>query len=240
MEVPPNPGPPRPRLLVIEDDETLAYLVAEAMQNKGFEVSSAADPALGLRLHRAAPVDLIILDRKFPGADGLTALRELRVAGDEVPVILLTSMNDLADRLAGLGEGADDYLAKPFSIQELQARVQALLRRSGHRAPGRAEPLKAGPFTLHRDNLRVERDGRSLDLTPQEVRIMTVLLRGSGQPVSRAEILTNAWPSDCRPASPHTVDVYMARLRSKLTRATDPPWILTHDGKGYAWNAGPA
>ena len=227
-----------PRLLVIEDDATLAFLIQEAMRNIGFEVSGAADPAQGLAQHREAPVDLIILDRMFPDSDGLAALRELRLAGDEVPVILLTSRSDLADRLAGLGEGADDYMGKPFSILELQARVQNLLRRVRRQTPAQAGTTTHGPFSIQWAHMRVTREGQALDLTPQEFRIMTLLIRAEGKPLDRTELLTLAWPANSRPASTHTVDVYVARLRSKLTRSADAPWILTHGGKGYSWSGG--
>jgi DNA-binding response OmpR family regulator len=222
-------------LLVIEDDETLVYLISEALENKGFTVAHATDPAEGLRLHRQEPANLIILDRTFPDGDGLAALRELRVMGDQVPVLLLTSRSDLADRVEGLGEGADDYMAKPFSILELQARVQALLRRSRPQAPVQTEFATCGPFTIYWAHMRVERDGQTLDLTPQEFRIMTLLIRSVGRPLDRLELLAHAWPPNSRPASTHTVDVYIARLRSKLTRSTDSPWIVTHEGKGYSW-----
>jgi DNA-binding response OmpR family regulator len=222
-------------LLVIEDDETLAFLIREALENKGFTVTHAADPAKGLGLHRRQQADLIILDRMFPDGDGLTALRELRAAGDPVPVLLLTSRSDLADRLEGLDEGADDYMAKPFSILELLSRVQAQLRRNRPQASPPAETATYGPFTLHWAQMRVERDGRALELTPQEFRIMTVLLRTSGRPLDRFELLAQAWPPTSRPATAHTVDVYIARLRNKLTRSEDSPWILTHEGKGYSW-----
>lgn len=227
---------PRHRVLVIEDDTTLAFLVREALEHKGYEVATASDPAAGLREHGRLRADLIILDRMFPGMDGLDALKELRASGEEVPVILLTSRSEMADKVAGLGAGADDYLCKPFSIVELQARVQAILRRALRAASAQPETTQHGPFTLHWAQMRVEREGRSLDLTPQEFRILALLVRCVGRPMNRQELMVNAWPSTSRPASLRTVDVYVARLRSKLGREDDPPWILTEDGEGYAWN----
>ena len=138
-------------------------------------------------------------------------------------------------QIAGLGEGADDYMGKPFSILELQARVQNLLRRARRQTPAQSGTTTHGPFSIQWSHMRVTRDGLALDLTPQEFRIMTLLIRAEGKPLDRTELLTLAWPSNSRPASPHTVDVYVARLRSKLTRSADAPWILTHGGKGYSW-----
>lgn len=236
MENPQAPEHRRSRVLVIEDDETLSFLIREALENKGHEVATAPDPVLGLAGHRAEPADLIVLDRMFPGGDGLQALHDLRLAGDEVPVILLTSRSAVEDRVEGLGGGADDYMGKPFAIAELQARVQALLRRSAKQTTVQPDISVQGPFTVHWAQMRVERDGRSLDLTPQEFRIMTLLIRSGGRPMNRTELMTGAWPASSRPAHLRTVDVYVARLRSKLGREADPVWIRTQDGEGYAWN----
>ena len=235
-----SPDPVRgPRVLVAEDDATLAFLIQEALAREGYQVVTAASPDQGLALHRAEPVDLIVLDRMFPDQDGLAALRDLRLAGDRVPVLVLTSRSDVTDRVAGLREGADDYMGKPFAIAELKARVEALLRRAAPPAPALPDASQHGPFTLHWAQLRVERDGRSLDLTPQEFRILTLLLRNPGRAMSRAELLAGAWPSSSRPALVRTVDVYVARLRSKLGHSGDPAWILTRD-EGYAWNPAPS
>lgn len=178
------------RVLVAEDDTTLAFLIQEALCSEGYEVTTALSPAEGLELHRRQRMDLIILDRMFPDSDGLAALRELRIAGDGVPVLVLTSKGTVADKVTGLAEGADDYMGKPFAIAELRARVQALLRRAARPAPAPPEVSCHGPFTIHWLQLRVERDGRSLDLTPQEFRIMTLLLRSPGKAMTRG----NSWP----------------------------------------------
>jgi DNA-binding response OmpR family regulator len=224
-----------PRVLVVEDDTTLAFLIQEALERDGYRVTAAYLPDAALALHRADPADLIILDRMFPGQDGLAALRELRLAGDRVPVLVLTSRSDVNDRVAGLQEGADDYMGKPFAIAELKARVEALLRRAAPQVPSLPERSAHGPFTIHWAQLRVERDGRSLDLTPQEFRIMTLLLRHPGQVLSREELLAGAWPSGGRPALGRTVDVYVARLRGKLNRDDEPAWIQTRGRDGYTW-----
>jgi len=227
---------PATKVLVIEDDATLAFLITEALENKGFKVSTAECRAEGLQAFHLERPDLIILDRMFPDGDGLELLRELRGAGEAIPVIILTSRNEINDKVAGLTEGADDYMGKPFSIVELQARVQALLRRAGQRDPGPAETTLHGPFTLRWGQMRVERGGQALDLTPQEFRVMAALVRAQGRPLNRLDLLTQAWPSNGRPACERTVDVYLARIRSKLAGDDDHAWIQTHAGGSYSWN----
>ncbi|WP_243329002.1 response regulator transcription factor [Mesoterricola sediminis] len=224
------------RVLLIEDDEILAAMVQEVLEGRGLTVTVASHPEVGLALHAVHRADLILLDRMFPGADGLDTLRHLRDKGDAVPIILLTSRGELGDKLEGLGEGADDYMGKPFSVDELEARIRALLRRA---RPSPALPPDTsvhGPFTIDWAAMRVEREGQVLDLTPQEFRVLSHLIRTPDRPVPRAELLEKAWPPDGRPASPRTVDVYVTRLRSKLGRESDHPWILTLDGEGYSWN----
>jgi len=227
---------PFARVLLIEDDEVIASTVQEILQERGFAVETADSPAAGLASHRERRADVIVLDRMFPGADGLDALRTLRERHDPVPVILLTARGDLDDRVQGLGEGADDYMSKPFSIEELEARIRALLRRARPAPPVPPETSVHGPFTIDWAGMRVEREGQFIDLTPQEFRILSLLVRSSDRPVPRAELLEKAWPPTSRPASPRTVDVYVTRLRSKLGRETGRPWILTLDGEGYTWN----
>ena len=133
----------------------LSYLIQEALTNEGYQVAAVDSPVLALAMHRRQRMDLIILDRMFPDQDGLDAVRDLRLAGDPVPVLMLTSRSDVADRIAGLGEGADDYMGKPFSILELQARVMALLRRARNAAPVAPEVTRIGPFVLQWAQLRV-------------------------------------------------------------------------------------
>jgi two-component system phosphate regulon response regulator OmpR len=228
-------GGPLPRILVIEDDEVIAAFIQEALRDCDLDVTVEEDPVAGLARHARERADLIILDRLFPRGDGLTALRDLRASGDEVPIILLTSKSELEEKLEGLGEGADDYMGKPFSIRELEARVRALLRRA--RASAHPERSSHGPFTIDWAGMRVERDGEPVDLTPQEFRILALLIRCGGRTLPRMELLEQAWPASNRPANPRTVDVYVTRLRSKLRRESDPSWIRTQDGEGYAWNA---
>ena len=233
-----RPSSPTPRILVADDDTTLAFLIQEALVQDGYQVITAASPNAGLDLHRCEPVDLIILDRMFPEQDGLDTLRDLRRTGDPVAVLMLTSRSYVTDRVAGLQGGADDYMGKPFAIAELRARVEALLRRSGRPGQAPVEWSQHGPFTVHWSQQRVERAGRSLDLTPQEFRILALFLRNPGRILSRADLLAGAWPPDGRPALARTVDVHVARLRGKLGRRDDRAWIVTRGRDGYAWEAG--
>ena len=231
-----SPSPSPSKILVIEDDQVLSCILEETLSHEGFSVRVVGDPDQGLVLHRASRADLIILDRLFAVGDGLTALQTLRGGGDMVPVIILTSKGSLDDRLRGLAEGSDDYISKPFSVQELLARVRAILRRSEKQG---ASPLEAAPwgpdFAVDMTCMRVFRDGRDLDITPQEFRLLSLLVQHAGQPMNRTELLLLGWPASSRPANLRTVDVYMARLRSKLGTRDGKPLITTVGGEGYLW-----
>ena len=241
----PGPSPASPlaggaRLLIIEDDLTVSFLLEESLTLDGFEVRVAEDPASGLRMHQARPADLIILDRTFPEGDGLALLRRLRSSGQDVPVLILSALGSVPERVEGLAEGADDYLPKPFSFLELQARIQALLRRTGRGpAPVRAPAREAsGPgLVLDRTLMRAYRDGRDLETTPQEYRLLSLLVAHAGQALSRSELLNLGWPASSRPANVRTVDVYMARLRTKLGTWDGQPLIVTVGGAGYLCRA---
>jgi len=223
-------------LLIIEDDQVLACILEESLRNLGYSVRVAADPGLGLSLHQSSRADLIILDRMFTGGDGLTALQTLRSGGDTVPVIILTSKSSLDDKLRGLAEGGDDYISKPFSIQELIARIQVIFRRSERQSESVDHSEQWGQeFTVDRVCMRVFRDGRELDITPQEFRLLSLLVQNAGRAMSRSDLLLLGWPPTNRPANTRTVDVYMARLRQKLGTRNGKPLITTIGGEGYKW-----
>jgi two-component system response regulator MprA len=212
------------RVLIVDDDAGVRRMLARTLEAAGYAVTVAADGGGALvESERSAP-DLILLDVTMPGLDGLGVTRRLRGKGDAIPVLLLTARDGVADRVAGLDAGADDYLVKPFATDELLARVRALLRRG--RAPG--DLLSAGDVTLDLVERAASRGGRNLDLTPREADLLELLLRNARAVVSREQALAHVWGEGGVTAN--AVDRYVAYLRSKLG---DPPLIRTVRGVGF-------
>jgi DNA-binding response OmpR family regulator len=168
----------------------------------------------------------------LPQMDGFAVLKNLRERKDEVPVLMLTARGQETDRVQGLSLGADDYLVKPFSVLELVARVKAILRRT--RPVDRPPLLRSGPFRFDLPRLEARRDGRALELTPREFRLLEILITHPGRTHSRRELLQLAWEPDARPSA-RTVDVHVANLRRKLGEEQGTPWIATVGGEGYRW-----
>jgi two-component system response regulator MprA len=211
-------------VLIVDDDSSVRRMLARSLEAEGYDVVLAADGGGALvEIERSAP-DLILLDVTMPGLDGLGVARRLRGKGDAVPVLLLTARDAVADRVAGLDAGADDYLVKPFATDELLARVRALLRRG--RAAG--DLLSAGDVTLDVGRRAATRAGRDLALTPREADLLELLLRNARGVVSRDQALQRVWGDGG--ATPNAVDRYVAYLRRKLG---DPPLIRTVRGVGF-------
>jgi two-component system response regulator MprA len=212
------------RVLIVDDDSGVRRMLARTLEAEGYGVTTAADGGSALvEIERSAP-DLIVLDVAMPGMDGLGVTRRLRGKGDALPVLLLTARDGVADRVAGLDAGADDYLVKPFATDELLARVRALLRRG--RAAG--DLLSAGDVTLDLRERAASRRGRDLDLTPREADLLELLLRNARVVVSREQALEHVWGQGA--ATANAVDRYVAYLRRKLG---DPPLIRTVRGVGF-------
>jgi two-component system response regulator MprA len=212
------------RVLIVDDDAGVRRMLARTLEAEGYGVSVAADGGSALvEIERSAP-DLIVLDVAMPGMDGLGVTRRLRGKGDALPVLLLTARDGVADRVAGLDAGADDYLVKPFATAELLARVRALLRRG--RAAG--DLLSVGDVTLDLRERAASRSGRDLDLTPREADLLELLLRNARVVVSREQALEHVWGEGA--ATANAVDRYVAYLRRKLG---DPPLIRTVRGVGF-------
>ncbi|HET6172181.1 MAG TPA: response regulator transcription factor [Gaiellales bacterium] len=212
------------RVLIVDDDAGVRRMLARTLEAEGYGVSVAADGGSALvEIERSAP-DLILLDITMPGMDGLGVTKRLRGKGDALPVLMLTARDGVADRVAGLDAGADDYLVKPFATDELLARVRALLRRG--RAAG--DFLSAGDVTLDLQERSASRRGRDLDLTPREADLLELLLRNARSVVSRELALQQVWSEGG--VTSNTVDRYVAYLRRKLG---DPPLIRTVRGVGF-------
>ena len=228
----------RPRVLVVDDDRAIREGLADALAYHGCTAVQAerGDTGLDKALHGGC--DLVILDLVLPGADGMAILRELRRAHPTLPVIILTARGAESDRVRGLREGADDYVTKPFSIRELLARVDAVLRRSPER-PGdvRSLRLREGHVDLERQEV-VFRDGTREELSQREAELLRYLAANPGRVVSREELLSRVWGVRPGATETRTVDVHVARLRTKL-RDHDGggPLLVTVRGKGYRLDA---
>jgi two-component system, OmpR family, response regulator len=206
-------------------------LVTTALRFLGFTVESAATGPEGLALARNEPWHLLVLDVNLPGLDGFAITRKLREAGDGVPVIFLTARDDPADLREGFTGGGDDYLTKPFSLEELVLRVEAVLRRGQGRIAERAQ-LSVGNLAMDDDAHRVWQNGRELELTPTEYRLLRYLMRNSGRALSRAQIVEHVW-DDGYAIEPTGVETYVSYLRRKLDDR-EGRLIRTVRGVGYA------
>ena len=215
------------RVLVVDDDRSLRRMLERTLVAEGFDVQAVADGGAALvAIERAAP-DLVVLDVAMPGLDGIAVCRRLREKGFGQPVLMLTARDAIADRVAGLEVGADDYLVKPFATEELVARLHALTRRGT--AAGRR--LAFGELTLDLDTRVLTRGDRAMELTPREAAVLELLLRAPRRVVTREQALTDVWDDG---ASPSVVDAYVMRLRAKLG---DPPLIRTVRGMGFMLDA---
>ncbi|MDQ1324324.1 MAG: hypothetical protein QG587_1660 [Chloroflexota bacterium] len=202
-------------LLLVEDDPRLADLVARLLRGERHLVERAADGTTALEMAEAPGLDAIVLDVGLPDISGLEVARRLRARGSMIPILMLTARDAVADRVAGLDAGADDYLVKPFAIEELSARVRALGRR-GRTGTGIAGPsITSGPISLDEASRLVSVDGLRVDLSPREFALLECLLRHRGQVLTRDQLLDHAWPYDSE-VDPAIVDTYVYFLRRKL------------------------
>ncbi|PZO37348.1 MAG: DNA-binding response regulator [Shackletoniella antarctica] len=217
------------RILLVEDEEKLAKFVQLELSYEGYEVSVAHDGLSGLMAARDQTPDLIILDWMMPGLSGVEVCRRLRQTGTATPVILLTAKDEVSDRVEGLDAGADDYVVKPFSIEELLARVRAHLRRS---EPHDAEILVFGDLTLDRRSREVRRGQRPIELTAKEFDLLDYLLTNSRQVLTRDRILEQVWGYDFMGDS-NIIEVYVRYLRLKLEAEGESRLIQTMRGVGY-------
>lgn len=221
------------KLLVIEDETKIARLLKKGFQEHGYEVDVCSDGDEGLRQANAATYDAIVMDLRLPKRDGLSVLRELRSRNVTTPVMILTARGDVRDRVEGLGLGADDYMAKPFAMDEVVARVRALIRR----VTGESITLyKVGDLTINLLTREVTRGSRKIELTTREFRLLEHLMRIPGEVVTRTQLIERVWEYHFDPGT-NLVDVYIQRLRRKIDEPGEPKLIHTHRGVGYTVNA---
>ena len=222
------------RVLIVEDDiETRTY-VAKGLTEAGHTVEACETGDDGLRRAKAGAHDLLIVDRMMPGLDGLALVKAIRAADIKTPVLMLTAMGAVADRVDGLEAGADDYLVKPFSFAELSARVNALARRPPMR-DGEAA-LTIGDLTLDRLRRTVRRGESLIDLQPREFQLLELLMLNAGRTVTRSMMLETVWNFRFDPGT-NIVETHISRIRSKIDRGDDPVLVHTVRGEGYVIRA---
>jgi two-component system OmpR family response regulator len=226
-----EPGSRNERILLIEDEEPIRDLVQTALRFTGYTVESAASGPEGLALARNDAWHLLILDVNLPGIDGFALIRKLREGGDDVPVIFLTARDDPSDLRAGFSGGGDDYLTKPFSLEELVLRVEAVLRRGHGRASERAR-ISVADLVLDDDQHRVWRGEREVELSPTEYRLLRYLMLNAGRVLSRPQIIEHVWDYGYA-IEPSGVETYISYLRRKL-EDREARLIHTVRGVGYA------
>ncbi|MGH7235329.1 MAG: response regulator [Nitrospiraceae bacterium] len=221
------------RILVIEDEVKVASFIRRALEEESYAVDVCADGAKGLQMGLSGNYDLIILDLMLPGVLGLEILKELRKEKIQAPVLILTARSQVDQRVKGLDAGADDYLTKPFAIEELLARVRALLRRGGGEATGH---IQIRDLVLNPATREVTRGGRRIELTAKEYALLEYMMRNAGRVLTRPMIAEHVWNLDFDTFT-NVIDVYVNYLRNKIDRGREPRLIHTVRGSGYVLKA---
>lgn len=217
------------RVLVIEDDPVLGKAISQGLNGQGDRCEWSDNGVRGLGLASREHFDAVVLDLMLPDMGGLDLLHHLRRAQKDVPVLILTALGSIDDRVAGLNAGADDYLVKPFAFAELSARLTAIQRRA---LRGTATTLTVGDLHMELTTRRVERDGREIELTPTEFRLLEYLMRSSDQVVTRRMLCEHLWEADWEGVT-NVIEVHINRLRSKINQGDEPQMIHTVRGSGY-------
>src|SRR4051812_20072747 len=218
------------RILIVEDDREAASYLLKAFTETGHVADHAADGIDGYAMAKDGPHDVLVVDRMLPKLDGLSMIGRLRAEGCDTPVLILSALGDVDDRVKGLRAGGDDYLPKPYSFAELLARVEVLARRR----PGRTEETvyRVGDLELDRLSHVVRRGNIEIDIQPREFRLLEYLMKNAGQVVTRTMLLENVWDYHFDPGT-NVIDVHVSRLRSKLDKGYERPLLHTVRGAGY-------
>ncbi len=223
------------KILVIEDDREAADYLAKAFDESGHTAHVAGDGDTGFALAETGNYDILVVDRMLPRRDGLSVIAGLRARGIESPVIILSALGEVDDRVTGLRAGGDDYLTKPYAFSELLARVEVLSRRRNSR--DNETVYRTGDLELDRLSHTVKRAGQDILLQPREFRLLEYLMRHAGQVVTRTMLLENVWDYHFDPQT-NVIDVHVSRLRSKIERGFETPVLHTIRGAGYMLKAG--
>jgi DNA-binding response OmpR family regulator len=223
------------RILVVEDDPKLAELLARSLREQAYAVDIAADGESALFNAAVAPYDALVLDVTLPGRSGLEVCRELRARGSRVPVLMLTARDAVRDRVTGLDAGADDYVTKPFAIEEVLARLRAVMRRGPEMLPS---TITVGDLIVDTRSQTASRGGARLSLTSKEYAMLEHLARNAGRVIGRAELCEHVWDENHDPFS-NAIEVYINRLRRKIDEGAPTRLIHTRRGAGYLLSAEP-
>ncbi len=222
------------RILIVEDDAEAGAAMVRGLTEAGNIVVHAADGAEGLKTAEAGEFDVLVVDRMMPNLDGLSMVEALRRHGDQTPVLFLSALGEIEDRVTGLKAGGDDYLVKPYAFAELIARVEALARR---RETGSvATTLRVGDLEMDLIGRAVRREGKEIDLQPREFQLLEFLMRHAGQSVTRTMLLEKVWEYHFDPQT-NVIDVHISRLRSKIDKGFDRAMLQTVRGAGYRLEA---
>jgi two-component system OmpR family response regulator len=220
-------------ILIVEDDQVARDYLAQGLREVGHTVDVAADGLEGLRMASSLPVELAIVDRMLPQLDGLALVQSLRATGRKIPVLILSALGEVDDRITGLRAGGDDYLTKPYHMAELLARVEALARRGDGGSSEANTKLRLADLELDRMTRRVTRGGKKIELTAREFQLLEFMMRHSGQVVTRTMLLEGVWDYHFDPQT-NVIDVHISRLRQAIDKDFDKPLLHTVRGAGYS------
>jgi len=221
-------------VLLVEDDQQVASFLLRALREIGILADHATDGKEGLLQAAGGSYDVLIIDRMLPSLDGLAIVRTLRASGNNTPVLVLSALGEVDDRVEGLRAGGDDYLVKPFAFAELHARLEALMRRGVGETP--ETKLRVGDLEMNLLTREVTRAGRHIHIQPREFRLLEYLMRHEGQVVTRTMLLENVWDYHFDPQT-NVIDVHVSRLRAKIDKEFDEPLLQTVRGAGYVMRA---
>ena len=224
------------KILLVEDDRRAGEYLAKGLRELGHVIEQAFDGDSGLKAAEGGRYDVLVLDRMLPKLDGLEIVRQLRAAGNSVPILILSALDEVDERVQGLRAGGDDYLAKPYHLEELAARLDALARRQSEAGP--AGKLKVVDLELDTRTRRVTRAGRKIDLTTREFQLLEFLMRHAGQVVTRTMILEGVWDYHFDPKT-NVIDVHISRLRQAVDKGFERQLLHTVRGAGYTLTEDP-
>lgn len=224
------------RILIVEDEQKIADTLKMGLQENGYDVEVAYDGSIGERIFNAHPFNLIVLDINLPGINGYELCKRIRNKNAQVPVIMLTSLSSLNDKIEGYDAGADDYVIKPFEFKELLMKIRVLLKRTMNNTLPTGNILRAGDLEMNLDNKEVKRDDTVINLTAKEFQLLEFLLRNKNRVVSRADIAINVWDIDFD-TNTNVIDVYINYVRNKVDKPFNHKLIQTQVGMGYILKA---